>query len=78
MMDGGAKEAIVPVPVKKRKGDEGPRRDASLERLGKLKPAFKEGGTVTAGNSSPLNDEAVALVVSFDFAQAHGLRRWPG
>jgi acetyl-CoA acyltransferase len=75
-----AREEIVPVPVKKRKSeelveaDEGPRRDASLETLGKLKPAFKEGGTVTAGNSSPLNDgAAAALVVSSDFARAHGL-----
>ncbi len=74
------REEIVPVPVKTRKGeelveaDEGPRRDASLEKMARLKPAFKEGGTVTAGNSSSLNDGAAAtLVVSADFARAHGL-----
>jgi acetyl-CoA acyltransferase len=55
--------------------DEGPRRDTSLEKLAALRPAFREGGTVTAGNSSPLNDGAAALLlVSGDFARAHGLR----
>jgi acetyl-CoA acyltransferase len=75
------REEIVPVPVKSRKSetvveaDEGPRRDASLERMAKLKPAFKEGGSVTAGNSSSLNDGAAAtLIVSADFARAHGLK----
>ncbi|CAA9462176.1 MAG: 3-ketoacyl-CoA thiolase @ Acetyl-CoA acetyltransferase [uncultured Rubrobacteraceae bacterium] len=75
------REEIVPVPVKRRKGeelveaDEGPRRDASLETLAKLRPAFKEGGSVTAGNSSSLNDgAAAALVVSAEFARAHGLK----
>src|ERR671920_489926 len=74
------REEIVPVTVKTRKSeelveaDEGPRRDASLEKMAKLKPAFKEGGTVTAGNSSPLNDgAAAALVVSREFARVHGL-----
>ncbi|HZC19421.1 MAG TPA: thiolase family protein, partial [Rubrobacteraceae bacterium] len=74
------REEIVPVPVKTRKSeelveaDEVPRRDTSLQRLAKLPPAFKEGGTVTAGNSSPLNDGAAAtLVVSGEFARAHGL-----
>jgi acetyl-CoA acetyltransferase family protein len=43
--------------------DEGPRRDTSLEALAKLEPAFVAGGTVTAGNSSPLNDGASAAVV---------------
>jgi 3-oxoadipyl-CoA thiolase len=43
--------------------DEGPREDTSLERLAKLKPAFREGGTVTAGNSSTLNDGAACLVL---------------
>ncbi len=72
---------IVPVPVRTRKSetlveaDEGPRRDTSLEQLAKLKPVFKQGGTVTAGNSSPLNDGAAALlVVSAPYAQAHGLK----
>ena len=75
------REEIVPVPVKTRKSetvveaDEGPRRDASLEKMAKLKPAFKEGGSVTAGNSSSLNDGAAAtLVVSADYARAHGLK----
>ena len=54
--------------------DEGPRHDTSLEKLGKLPSAFKEGGSVTAGNSSPLNDGAAAvLVVSKEYARAHGL-----
>ncbi len=43
--------------------DEGPRQDTSLEKLAKLKPAFREGGTVTAGNSSTLNDGAACLVL---------------
>ena len=55
--------------------DEGPRRDTSLEKLAALRPVFREGGTVTAGNSSPLNDGAAAvLLVSDDYAKAHGLR----
>jgi acetyl-CoA acetyltransferase family protein len=54
--------------------DEGPRRDTSLEKLATLSPAFKKGGTVTAGNSSTLNDGAAAvLVASREYAQAHGL-----
>jgi acetyl-CoA acyltransferase len=74
------REEIVPITVKKRKdeelveADEGPRRDTTLEQLAKLKPAFKEGGSVTAGNSSSLNDGAAAvLVVSREYAEAHGL-----
>lgn len=72
---------IVPVPVATRKSetlvdtDEGPRRDTSLEKLAGLKPAFHKTGTVTAGNSSSLNDGAAAvLLVSPAYAQAHGLR----
>jgi 3-oxoadipyl-CoA thiolase len=75
------REEIVPVSVKSRKdktmveADEGPRRDTSLEKLANLKPAFKKDGTVTAGNSSSLNDgAAAALVVSGEFARAHGLK----
>jgi acetyl-CoA acetyltransferase family protein len=71
---------IVPVPVPSRKGaslmaaDEGPRRDTSLEQLAALRPAFQQGGTVTAGNSSGLNDGAAAvLLVSKEYAQVHGL-----
>jgi acetyl-CoA acyltransferase len=45
------------------KRDEGPRRDTSLEALASLKPAFKEGGTVTAGNSSQMSDGAAAVVI---------------
>jgi acetyl-CoA acyltransferase len=74
------REEIVPVPVKSRKGetiveaDEGPRRDTTFEKLAKLKPAFTEGGSVTAGNSSSLNDGAAAvLVVSREYAESHGL-----
>jgi 3-oxoadipyl-CoA thiolase len=44
--------------------DEGPRADTSLEKLAKLKPAFREGGTVTAGNSSSLNDGAAAILLA--------------
>ena len=75
------REEMVPVPVKTRKAetvveaDEGPRRDTTLQKLAKLKPAFSEGGSVTAGNSSSLNDGAAAvLLVSAEFARAHGLR----
>jgi acetyl-CoA C-acetyltransferase len=79
---------IVPVEVPGRKGstiisiDEGPRKDASLDSLAKLKPAFASDArgvspadlTVTAGNASTLNDGASALVVaSADYAKAHGL-----
>ena len=74
------REEISPVTVKTRKGetvveaDEGPRRDTSLERLAALKPAFKGEGSVTAGNSSSLNDGAAAvMVVSREYAEAHGL-----
>ena len=75
------REEIVPVTVKTRKGetiveaDEGPRRDTSLEKLGKLKPAFKGDGSVTPGNSSSLNDGAAAvLVLSKEYAEAYGLQ----
>jgi len=55
--------------------DEQPRPDSSLEKLGKLKPAFKENGTVTAGNSSGINDGAAALLIaSREKARALGLR----
>ena len=74
------RQEIVPVTVRGRRSetvveaDEGPRRDTSLEKLAELKPAFKEGGGVTAGNSSTLNDGAAAvLVVSKGYAEAHGL-----
>ncbi len=57
------------------KRDEGPRADTSLEALAKLKPAFKEGGTVTAGNSSQVSDGAAGVVImSGEKAQALGLK----
>lgn len=72
---GYMKEEIVPVSVPQRKGDpiifdtdEGPRPDATLEKLARLKPAFKKDGTVTAGNASSLNDGAAALVVASEDA----------
>src|SRR4051812_34275699 len=71
--EGRFDQQIVPieVPPKSRRDepttmsvDEGPRADTSLEKLAKLKPAFREGGTVTAGNSSTLNDGAACLVLA--------------
>ncbi|HEY4867605.1 MAG TPA: thiolase family protein [Candidatus Dormibacteraeota bacterium] len=72
---------IVPVQVPQRKGeplllteDEGPRADSSPEALAGLRPAFQKDGTVTAGNSSPLNDGAAALVLmSAEEARKRGL-----
>ncbi len=68
---GKFKDEIVPVEIPQKKGpptifeaDETVREDTSLEALGKLKPAFKEGGTVTAGNAPGVNDGASALVVT--------------
>ena len=68
-----AKRGGDPVPVER---DEGPREDTSLEKLAKLKPAFREGGTVTAGNSSTLNDGAACLVLTSE-ATARELGREP-
>jgi len=75
-------EEIVPVAMPQRKAepilltsDEGPRPDTSLEALAKLRPAFAANGSVTAGNASPLNDGATALVLMSDSAaKARGLR----
>jgi len=68
---GRFKEEIVPIEIPQRKGapiifdtDEPVREDTSLESLGKLKPAFKEGGTVTAGNAPGVNDGASAVIVT--------------
>lgn len=74
--DGGRFDAeVVPVTVQRPKGepvvvqrDEPPRPDTSLERLSALPPAFKEGGTVTAGNSSGLNDGAAAVLLASEAA----------
>jgi len=66
---GKFKAEIVPVTVPSKKGvvlfdtDETPRADTSLEALAKLKPAFEEGGSVTAGNAPPLSDGAAAVVL---------------
>jgi acetyl-CoA C-acetyltransferase len=60
---------IVPVPLQNGRvmaADDGPRRDTSLAKLAALEPAFREGGSVTAGNSCPLNDGAAAVVVMSD------------
>ena len=82
-IDGGRfDDQIVPVEVPQRKGDpivvtrdEHPRADTSAEALARLRPAFREGGTVTAGNASGINDGASAvLLVEADRARALGLR----
>jgi len=66
-------EEIVPVPVAQTKGgvilvdrDEHPRSDTSMEALAKLRPAFRDGGTVTAGNASGVNDGAAAILLMSD------------
>jgi acetyl-CoA acetyltransferase family protein len=68
--EGRFKDEIVPVEAPRRRGDalvvdedEPPRRDTSLEKLAVLEPAFRPGGTVTAGNSSGLNDGAAAVLL---------------
>lgn len=76
---------VVPVPITDAKTgqthwvtqDEHPRPDTTLEKLARLRPAFREGGTVTAGNSSGINDGAAAVVLmARDIAQAHGIAPW--
>jgi acetyl-CoA C-acetyltransferase len=67
--DGFFEREIIPVPLPNGQTftkDDGPRRNTSLEALGALEPAFRPGGTVTAGNSCPLNDGAAAIVVMSD------------
>ena len=79
---GRFKDEILPVALPQKKGealsfttDESPREDTSLEALARLKPAFKDGGTVTAGNAPGVNDGAAALVVtSAERARALGLK----
>jgi acetyl-CoA acyltransferase len=71
-----ALKEVVPVPDVELSQDESIRADTSLEKLAKLKPAFVEGGTVTAGNSSPLNDGAAAVLLA-DEASAEALGRAP-
>src|SRR3984885_4196274 len=66
-------EWVIPVPGTDLERDENIRADTSLEKLARLKPAFVEGGTVTAGNSSPLNDGAgAALLASEEGARTAG------
>jgi len=83
------KDEIVPIAVPGKKGavtmvaqDEGPRPDTSLEKLAALRPAFRKDGSVTAGNSSSLNDGASAVVImEAARAKALGLKpmaRWVG
>ena len=67
--EGKFKDEIVPVVIKGKKGDiivdtdEGPRPGTTAEGIGKLKPAFKKDGMVTAGNASSINDGAAAIIV---------------
>lgn len=78
---GRFKEEIVPIEIPQKKGvlvvdtDEPIRADSSIEALAKLKPAFQQGGTVTAGNAPGLSDGGSAtVVVDQSFASAHGLK----
>ncbi len=79
--EGKFKQEIVPVKVPAKRGvelfgtDEAPRADTSLDALAKLKAAFEEGGTVTAGNAPPLSDGAAALVL-IGADQADGHKGW--
>jgi 3-oxoadipyl-CoA thiolase len=70
---GKSAEEIVPVPIPQKKGepllvsrDEHPRADTTLEAMAKLRPAFRQGGTVTAGNASGINDGAAAVLLMSD------------
>jgi acetyl-CoA C-acetyltransferase len=82
MAEGKFRDEIVPVPIPQRKNppkmfdtDEHPRKDISMEDLAKLPTVFKKGGTVTAGNSSGINDGASAVVLmSGEKAQKLGLK----
>lgn len=82
-IDGGLfKEEIFPVSIPQKKGeallvdtDESPRRDTTIASLAKLRPAFKEGGSVTAGNAPSVNDGGAALVVaSLEAAERAGVQ----
>ena len=81
MESGAFTQEIVPIQIKNKKGatvfavDEFPRADVTLEKLGTLRPAFQADGVVTAGNSSGINDGAVALVImSGDKAKELGIK----
>lgn len=79
---GKFKEEIVPVEIPQRKGDpivfdtdEYVKAGTTIEKLARLRPAFKKDGTVTAGNASGLNDGACAMIVaSEEFVKAHNLK----
>jgi acetyl-CoA acetyltransferase family protein len=80
--EGRFKKEIIPVEVREGEKivavvekDEGPRADTSIEKMAKLKPAFKEGGTITAGSSSQISDGAAGLLIASDEkAKKLGLR----
>lgn len=79
-LEGKFKDEILPLTITRKKDsltveqDEGPRADTSLEKLAKLRPAFKKDGTVTAGNSSSINDGATMVVMcSEEFLKRHNL-----
>ncbi len=82
--DGKFKNEIIPITTFSKKSeailtdrDEGPREDASLEKLSQLKPAFKKNGVITAGNSCPLSDgAALTLIMSEQKAQACGFKSY--
>ncbi len=75
-------DEIVPIAIPKKKGDpliiskdEQPRKDGTIESLAKLSPAFRKGGSVTAGNASSLNDGAVAMMLaSGEAVKKYGLK----
>ncbi len=78
---GAFKDEIVPITVRQKRKeivverDEPIRPDTNLETLARLRPAFEEGGTVTAGNAPPISDGAAAVVVTHpDYAQSHDLQ----
>jgi len=78
--EGKFKDEIVPIEIKTRRGstifdtDEFPNRNTSFEKLGKLRPAFKKDGTVTAGNASGINDGAsMTVVASETYVKEHNL-----
>ena len=80
--EGKFKDEIIAVSVPQRRGDpilfdcdEFPKHDSTIEKLAKLKAAFKKNGTVTAGNASGINDGAAALVIaSREFVEKHNLK----
>jgi acetyl-CoA C-acetyltransferase len=78
---GAFRDEMAPITVRQKRKDivvdrdEPIRPDTSLEALARLRPAFEEGGTVTAGNAPPISDGAAAVVVAHpDYARAHGLQ----